>query len=32
LEDEGEKKEIEIELRATKTRTILPEEAASAVE
>jgi uncharacterized membrane protein len=32
LEEEGEKKEIEIELRATKKRTILPEEAASAVE
>ena len=28
--DEGESKEIEIELRATKTRTILPEESASA--
>ena len=32
LEEEGEKKEIEIELRATKARTILPEEAAIAAE
>ena len=30
--EEGESKDIEIELRATKTRTILPEEASNAEE